>query len=404
VTHRRRILPCAAALALLAGTVTSACGQGTFDLTRKDLDGRDRSLYLGEFTFTWERGFSQLDEVPEKLKAQVKALGDDVLFFDVELGGRKIVMAVGRQEWPLLLADLDGDGELSDQEPIKASSKGEAPWLGGSECGFPMQTVTQPDAEAASKFSLKCMFPSEGPAWIAVTPYTVFTGTVTLGGADYPVILVDATLDGHLDDTHPGDPCDKLIIDFNRNGVFRRWDEQIPLPKLTRIGGVICSIKVADDNSTITFTEVDVPTGTLEAPTTLVAMTATSKDGVFRLEPGSGTWALPPGEYRLDAGSISAADDDGRELMAAIWDWKENDTVTIRTGETTELAIGPPLQLVIQTQREGETVSVNYGVVGQGGRSYSDRIRTKQGPVEAAKITISDEKGNELASGKFEYG
>jgi len=62
------------------------------------------------------------------------------------------------------------------------------------------------------------------------------------------VALVEATPDGHLDDTYPAEPRDKLLVGFDRDGTFRRWNEQIPLPALTRIGGVTCSVYLIQFN------------------------------------------------------------------------------------------------------------------------------------------------------------
>jgi len=108
-----------------------------------------------------------------------------MLFSGVDLGGRKIPMAVGRREWPLLLADLDADGELSDEKPVKANSKGEAPWIGEPQCSLPAQAVSDPDVDTFPfRFSLNCVFPGDDPACPTVTPRAAFMGTAKLGGVE----------------------------------------------------------------------------------------------------------------------------------------------------------------------------------------------------------------------------
>jgi len=84
--------------------------------------------------------------------------------------------------------------------------------------------------------------------------------------------------------------------------------------------------------------------------------------------------------------------------------WGKLATINVAKGETTTLKLGPPLVIRTDVQRRNSTVSIGLTVVGQAGEHYSPQVLTHNGPLPAPAVTIVDESGQELASGKFEYG
>jgi len=84
--------------------------------------------------------------------------------------------------------------------------------------------------------------------------------------------------------------------------------------------------------------------------------------------------------------------------------WGKLATINVAKGNTTALKLGPPLEMRTDVQRNNRIVSIGLTMVGQAGEHYSPEVLTHNGPRPAPKVKIVDESGQELASGKFEYG
>jgi len=84
--------------------------------------------------------------------------------------------------------------------------------------------------------------------------------------------------------------------------------------------------------------------------------------------------------------------------------WGKLATINVAKGNTTALKLGPPLVTFMDVQHRNRTVSIGLTLIGQAGEHYSPQVLTHNGPLPAPKVTIVDESGHELASGKFEYG
>ena len=84
--------------------------------------------------------------------------------------------------------------------------------------------------------------------------------------------------------------------------------------------------------------------------------------------------------------------------------WGDLATVKVGKGQTTTLALGPPLTVHADVKRNGRAVSVGLSLIGQAGEHYGPQVLSSDGPSPAPKLKIMDETANILTSGKFEYG
>ena len=109
-----------------------------------------------------------------------------------------------------------------------------------------------------------------------------------------------------------------------------------------------------------------------------------------RINDPNGIIELPIGEYfllesHLEGGYICLGN------MADI-------RVTVTENEPAVLKVGMPLKQILEVNRQGRMLELNYKLVGLAGESYIDNQRN-----EAPGFTIH--KGNKIIdSGKFEYG
>jgi hypothetical protein len=84
--------------------------------------------------------------------------------------------------------------------------------------------------------------------------------------------------------------------------------------------------------------------------------------------------------------------------------WGKLARIEVAKGNTTTLKLGPPLEIRTDAQHRNRTASIGLALVGQAGEHYSPEVLTHNGPLQAPAFTIVDESGQELATGKFEYG
>jgi len=101
---------------------------------------------------------------------------------------------------------------------------------------------------------------------------------------------------------------------------------------------------------------------------------------------------------------LAKASDQWWSILCRREPWGNLATINVSKGNTTGLKLGPPFVIHTDIQHGDRTVSVGLTLVGQAGEHYSPQVLTHTGPLPAPAISIVDESGQVLASGKFEYG
>ena len=101
---------------------------------------------------------------------------------------------------------------------------------------------------------------------------------------------------------------------------------------------------------------------------------------------------------------LAKAGDQWWSILCRREPWGKLSTINVTKANTTTLELGPPFVIRTDVQHRSRTVSIGLTLIGQAGEHYSPQVLTHKGPLPAPGITIVDESGQELASGKFEYG
>ncbi len=77
--------------------------------------------------------------------------------------------------------------------------------------------------------------------------------------------------------------------------------------------------------------------------------------------------------------------------------------VVLKAGKTTTLKIGAPLRHIVKTGRQGDTMRVDYSLLGTAGENYRLMTDSSSSSSEAANFTIY--RGDKsIRSGSFRYG
>jgi len=144
-----------------------------------------------------------------------------------------------------------------------------------------------------------------------------------------------------------------------------------------------------------------------------IEIRAGDADAVLRLRAGSfGTATVrsaAPAEvsarvHRPKSLRLSMQRDSDTWQFESTGPWGEMSTVRVNNGDTAVLEFGPPFTIKPDVRGATPQVSINLRVFGRAGEQYRNVIMHNGKRIASPKLEIVDEKGNILATGRFEYG
>jgi hypothetical protein len=118
----------------------------------------------------------------------------------------------------------------------------------------------------------------------------------------------------------------------------------------------------------------------------------------------SGPMALSAGTYRPASLTLMAERDGEMWRALSQGPWGKLDRIRVAPGRTTTIELGPPLRIKPEVSVRGGQVWVALGLFGRAGEKYSNAILRDAHRIREPKVTIIDEAGTELASGRFQFG
>jgi hypothetical protein len=396
---------CYAYLAVLLLAAPVVYAQSKFDLKYQPFTKDDNPIAgLGD---QW---LPSLEKKPAELKGVPKSLEGKAKFFQLTAGNKTVFMAVQADPCELYV-DTDCDGDLSDEEALKATK--------GDDDMARFGVVSLKAADSKLQFSVSArfarveiLFKTDNPeassfyeiGSIIVSPAGAYVGEIKPGKEAYKVYLVDTTFNGKPNDSYaPDKPCDHMAIDLDKDGTINQWTESMPLPSSTMFDGIIYKVTAAQDGSSISFEKTAIETGSLQkAPETM--MTVLSDAGVFRLRAGDTSYKVPVGKYKITSFELYKLDNKGKYWTAGCIALNESENFEIRKGEKTILKIGMPLIFKASMAKDDKGDIINVDLIGQGGEKYFPYPRSNSGVAVSGTIKVFDDNGKELASNPMEYG
>ena len=359
-----------------------------------------------------------------------------------------------------LYFDLNGDGDLTDEKPIDAfepppkkpaAEKADAkkpPHRRGSSASwsyFPrVDILLDVDGKKLDYSFFFSVYRQERNdysyvmASLAAAAYR--RGELTLDGKQHSLALVDHNSNGRYDDVmtmpkiSPGargrfNPSygDVLWIgaaEADAAGKPAAGHQQPSshfLAKLMILDGKYYQAKVSPRGDEIVWRPSDIAQGTVESPhqSCTVALASDQASITLNLEKSKPA-AVPAGQWRILSYSITEKDwvkpedktakDDKQKprrqsasSSIIVQGTYEMPPVEVRPGETTELKFGPPFKLVFKVYHQPGQESFSMNVVGSQGGAVTSIILGGRRPPKP-EITITDQKGEVVAQGNFEYG
>jgi hypothetical protein len=110
---------------------------------------------------------------------------------------------------------------------------------------------------------------------------------------------------------------------------------------------------------------------------------------------------LPSGDYRLRSCILSRADASGIQWRVKCY---SSNPIRVNAGETTTLALGPPLNAKLTTRKQGkDVILLQLALTGEGGERYVPAPGIQK-TLKPPRFQVRDGRGNIIASGAFRYG
>jgi hypothetical protein len=355
-----------------------------------------------------------------------------------------------------LYFDLNHNGDLTDDEPIEASSS-RAYSTSMVYSIFPTVELTMDVHGTTVDYAFTVRVQSRvtsdyGYASASLNSAAYREGEVTLDGKKRRIVLIDFNSNGRFDDavsfhTSGGTVSpvmgDMLFIDPNSPRVSRSLysmasgGSQYPVGKLIGIAGRFFDLAIDPSGETLSLEPTSAPIGYVTNPNKDFSAVVYGDQGILEISrDDAGKIPIPQGEWRLLSYTIDRAEtlepdaekqDEEKSVLellgSALTTPLTPDTpprptrVSARTtgdvkpvkvvkDATAEMRFGPPYtpKVTAGTIREGQSaIPLSLSLVGVGGEVCSGISVNGKRPA-APEFTVSTKDGEEVAVGKFKYG
>ena len=354
--------------------------------------------------------------------------------------------------YDVLYFDANGNGDLTDDEKIEAY---EEPALKNKDAKLPAKPARPNFWSYFPRVDLQ-LGPEGGKYDYAFT-FSVYQqtrkyfsyvmanlasgayrrGEATLDGEKQTVVLLDSNSNGRFDDMikmpsiNPrsrgrirpsygdalliGKPKDETAQSRNVQQFTSQY-----LAKLTIIDGDYYDVKVTPSGDEIVWTAADVSSGEVVSPHKNCVVTLVNDQACIPLTlKDSKPVKIPVGQWRIFTYNITddewenskeKADGDNNKIQRKLpapyvsgWGTCQMEPIEVRSGEITDLKFGPPFKLSVGAYHMPGQVRFSMAIEGEAGEAVTAIMLKGRRPPKP-KITITDQKGEVVQEGNFEYG
>ncbi|MCL5098237.1 MAG: hypothetical protein M1608_12065, partial [Candidatus Omnitrophica bacterium] len=310
-------------------------------------------------------------------------------------GGRWLCLDRTRRNgpWDRLFIDANGNGQLSDESPVRASRVDEySGYFEGVRVVFQGE-----DGPITYHLNLRFYRYQPNSAFLMASSGGWYGGLVDLGGTKRQIQLIDGNVNGMFNDlaSRPSD-CDRIRIEGDKAG------DRL-LGRLLEIDNQLFRVEVARDGAFIKVQKAEgVVLGPVRVPESISEFTAVGENGHFARQPVKGEFALPVGRYRVNRWLINRKDNQG-----TLWTLAGNDLhilgfFEVVAGKPATLEIGEPVRAVLQANESPDGVSFNLRFQGSF-RESIEMLRAGQRP-SGPRLLLTSADGVYRSSQSFAYG
>jgi hypothetical protein len=360
--------------------------------------------------------------------------------------------------------DRNGNGDLTDDEVIKAKTSTVMQWNNAVQTEFPTLTVPikADGSEYEYSFTVNTQAYGQSPnRWVqaSIRAAVYRDGEITLEGQKRHICLVDFNSNGRFDDAYkvntevqssdgriwPTDG-DILLVDPEKMPANINWydstvnDRRLYVSKVVNIDGKFFDLAIAPAGDKLTLTASKAAVGHIVNPNAEYNAIVYNDGGLLRIHgTRNSPVALPEGQWRLLSYSIDLTNASQpasqpttqktarkggllRRLVASVVGideasgpkttmvsasaTKDYKPVTVKKGQTTELAFGPPYKPTVRVEewrRQPNAAELSMALIGSVGEVCTD-LQVKGSRPESPTFAITAPDGEIVERGKFEYG
>ncbi len=318
-----------------------------------------------------------------------------------------------------LYADVTGLGDLTKGKRVSGK-----PVVRGSyyrDTTFAPFEVQIPIEDGAEAFPVQARFaarfdqpgaPAPSSSSLYLTSLCAMEGKVEFGETKQTMVIFDANCNGVFGEKASAtafgasSKSDRIWVGKGAGKLDQAYMEALPIGKYYAFEDKYYELDFSDGDS-VSITETEVPLGKIQV----------SQPGfIFELADGNEVLCvsggkeqvinMPVGDYKVVAPSFR------QKYKGAIWELEGKlgsckAKFDVAEGGTTEVAVGPPLKVVIdakvKSQYGATYVTMDFKLEGANGEEY--QFLKKDGrKVALPEISIRNSRGREVKKGRFEYG
>jgi len=407
----------AAALVLLA--VTAWCEEP--DATTVPLTYKSTALFASVFGRAPSTNASLYRDPPDKPAAEAVCFSHRPRYGSIRLGNGKDTSFLFLLDessgtgtgYDVLYVDANNNEDLTDDPALQGQRRKDAEGF-----TFPTVELAMPCGEETLPYHVTMHTDAVQPKEIAIEAAGYCEGTLSVGKAEFRIVLIDDNVNGLYADAretgmarhYPPRGTDLFVVDVNGDGAVSLSEgnaaEVHTVGVHVALGGDWYTVTPAADGRSLTFAQPAQECGSLLVKAEGFSGEISGPAGVVKVR-GEESVRLPAGQYEFLSSQFDARDEDGRPWRIARIRAFSKKVFTIEPGRETAFAVGPPLEASIEVNQKTSTLfEFSLTITGVGAEEYSARdIQPVDGEDAAPAIyKVVSKKGDVIANGAFRYG
>ena len=292
-----------------------------------------------------------------------------------------------------LFIDSDGDGNLSDEQPLKAyRTEHRYTYFG------PVKVVFDGEDGPVSYHLNLQFYNREDRKRLYVNSGCWYEGRIEIGDEKKYCVLIDYNANGIFNDKSLNSGEGDRIRIGKKDSRDSRF-----VGNFIEVEGVLYELDVARDGAYVVLSKAeDVTFGQIQMPETITEFAAGGENGLFKVNLKKGAGELPVGKYRIDHWQIERKDKSKNTWKLTGRYFGDKGNFDVSDSSVAKLDIGEPVLSSMRVQKKGKRYSFNQELKGKLGERID--LRRNGNRPRAPKVHIKSVTGKYDRTYSLEYG
>jgi hypothetical protein len=292
-----------------------------------------------------------------------------------------------------LFFDLNANGRLDDDTPVKAVRKDEY-----TAYFDPLRLVFKGE-DGPFTYHLLIRFSkyNKDTVNLVASSSGFYSGTVDFAGKKQKVELIDGNANGTFNDLGKNtSDTDRISIPNDKNGERH-------IGRFVEVDGELFTLEVARDGAFVKVKKAEnVSFGKVRIPAAIKSCTVFGANGQFSRKPDKGEPMLPVGTYQVQDWTLNRKDAKGADWQLTGYNFNEKGVFEVAVDKPASLQIGEPIRASLRAAQMTNEVAFNLEFRGPCGES----VQIEKGSQRPAgpKLTLVSLDGTYRSTNTFEFG